>query len=129
MGFFVEWLSIVEKYHRHVLLGILGSLFLLDIITTTVALQQGDNEGNLFMISVVQSPILHLVIKIAIYILLFFAVERAYLVLIKREKREKRSALEKMCFQGIYAMVILALMYLISFYFYVVAHNTLVLSA
>ncbi len=34
-----------------------------------------------------------------------------------------------MCFQGIYAMVILALIYLISFYFYVVAHNTLVLSA
>jgi small-conductance mechanosensitive channel len=129
MGFFVEWLVIVEKYHRYVLLGILGSLFLFDIITTTVALQQGDNEGNLFMISLVQSPILHLVIKIAIYILLFFAVERAYLVLIKREKREKRSALEKMCFQGIYAMVILALIYLISFYFYVVAHNTLVLSA
>lgn len=129
MGFFTEWIAIVKKYHRHVLLGILGLLFVLDIITTTVALQQGSSEQNSFMIPLVQDPVLHLVIKIIIYVCLYFTVERAYQILIKRGTREKKSSFEKMCFQIIYALVLLSLMYLISFYLIVIVNNTLVISS
>jgi len=129
MGILAEGIITVKKYHRSVLLGTLGLLFILDIVTTTVALEQGNSEQNPFMIPFVQDPVLHLVIKVMIYIFLFVAVESAYHVLIRKESRKKRSSREIMFLQTIYALVILALVYLISFYLYVVAQNTLIISS
>lgn len=129
MGILADGIITVKKYHRYLLLGTLGLLFILDIVTTTVALEQGNSEQNPFMIPLVQDPVLHLVIKGMIYIFLFVAVERAYHVLIRKESRKKRSSREIMYLQTIYALVILALVYLISFYLYVVAQNTLIISS
>ena len=129
MGILADGIITVKKYHRAILLGTLGLLFILDIVTTTVALEQGNSEQNPFMISLVQDPVLHLAIKGMIYIFLFVAVERAYHVLIRKESRKKRSSREIMFLQTIYALVILALVYLISFYLYVVAQNTLIISS
>jgi hypothetical protein len=81
------------------------------------------------MIPFVQDPVLHLVIKVIAYIFLFITVERAYHVLIRIESRKKRSSWERMFLQTIYALVILALVYLISFYVYVVTQNTIVISS
>ena len=129
MGTLSEALVIVKKYHRPILLGFLGLLFILDIVTTTVALQRGISEQNQFMIPFVQDPVLHLAIKVIAYIFLFITVERAYHVLIRIESRKKRSSWERMFLQTIYALVILALVYLISFYVYVVAQNTMIISS
>jgi len=129
MGILSEAIIIVKKYHRHILLGSLGLLFVLDIVTTTVALQRGNSEQNLFMIPFVQDPVLHLAIKLVAYIFLFITVERAYHVLIRIESRKRKSAWERMFLQTIYALVILALVYLISFYVYVVAQNTIIISS
>jgi len=129
MGILAEGIITVKKYHRSVLLGTLGLLFILDIVTTTVALEQGNSEQNPFMIPFVQDPVLHLVIKVMIYIFLFVAVESAYHVLIRKESRKKRSSREIMFLHTIYVLVILALVYLISFYLYVVAQNTLIISS
>jgi hypothetical protein len=128
MGILSEALVIVKKYHRHILLGTLGLLFVLDIITTSIALTQGFSEQNPFMIPLVQDPVLHLAIKAVAYIFIFVAVERAYLILVRTESRKKRSSWETMFLQTIYALVILALVYLISFYLYVVAQNTMIIS-
>ena len=57
MGILSEALVIVKKYHRPILLGFLGLLFILDIVTTTVALQRGISEQNQFMIPFVQDPV------------------------------------------------------------------------
>ena len=89
MGILSEGIVIVKKYHRHILLGFLGLLFVLDIVTTTVALQRGNSEQNQFMIPFVQDPVLHLAIKVIAYIFLFITVERAYHVLIRIESRKK----------------------------------------
>ncbi len=56
MGILSEGIVIVKKYHRDILLGFLGLLFILDIVTTTVALQRGNSEQNPFMIPLVQAP-------------------------------------------------------------------------
>jgi hypothetical protein len=45
---------------------ILGSLFLLDIVTTEIILLMGGVELNLFMVAVVASPLVHLALKAAI---------------------------------------------------------------
>jgi len=129
MGILSDGVVIAKKYHRHFLLGFLGLLFILDIVTTTVALQRGNSEQNPFMIPLVQDPFLHLAIKVIAYIFLFVTVERAYHVLIRIESRKKRSSWERMFLQTIYALVILALVYLISFYVYVVAQNTMIISS
>jgi hypothetical protein len=129
MGILTEGIVFVQKYHRQILLGTLGLLFVLDIITTTIALAQGVSEQNPFMIPLVQNPVLHLAIKGAAYIFLFIAVERAYCILVRKESRKTRSSWERMFLQTIYALVILALVYLISFYLYVVAQNTLIISS
>jgi hypothetical protein len=129
MGLLSEGIVILKKYHRHILLGSLGLLFVLDIVTTTVALERGNSEQNPFMIPLVQDPVLHLAIKVVAYVFLFIAVERAYHVLIRIESRKKRSSWERMFLQTIYALVILALVYLISFYVYVVAQNSAIISS
>ena len=62
MEILADGIITVKKYHRYLLLGTLGLLFILDIVTTTVALEQGNSEQNPFMIPLVQDPFLHLLI-------------------------------------------------------------------
>ena len=74
-GVFPEYPSLDERTVRHIieLLCILGTLFLLDIVTTQVILWMGGVEQNPFMAGVVANPALHLGIKILILLLIFFA--------------------------------------------------------
>ena len=53
------------------LLLVLGTLFLLDIITTQIILRMGGIELNPFMAGIVTHPALHLVIKAAILLIIF----------------------------------------------------------
>jgi hypothetical protein len=61
-----------ETSHRIVvLLLILGTLFLLDIVTTQIILRMGGIEMNPLMAGIVANPPLHLGIKAAILLLIF----------------------------------------------------------
>ncbi len=53
------------------LLLILGTLFLLDIITTQITLRMGGVELNPFMAGIVANPVLHMGIKAAILLVIF----------------------------------------------------------
>ena len=50
---------------------ILGTLFLLDIVTTQIILRMGGLELNPFMVGIVANPALHLIIKAALLLLIF----------------------------------------------------------
>jgi cellulose synthase/poly-beta-1,6-N-acetylglucosamine synthase-like glycosyltransferase len=119
--------TIVKKYHRHVLWLILGLLFALDILTTTIGLQQGSFEKNQFMIPFVNNPLLHGIVKIIGYIFLFFVVESA-VFFIQEEKPEKKTFWIKLNLQTLYGMLLSILIYLIWFYLSVVVSNILVIS-
>jgi hypothetical protein len=80
------------------LLLILGTLFLLDIVTTRIILRMGGIELNPFMAEIVANPILHLVIKAAIFFLIFF-------VSIIAEQRVKGSS---MFFYGVLILMYIA---------------------
>nr|WP_321351205.1 DUF5658 family protein [uncultured Methanoregula sp.] len=54
--------------------AILGSLFILDILSTEIILRFGGVEQNPVMIGIVQWPLLHLAVKIALLVLVFFMV-------------------------------------------------------
>lgn len=56
--------------------GILAGLMLADVATTTTALQAGGSEMNGLMTWVVQDPLIHLVIKIALILVVIYILER-----------------------------------------------------
>lgn len=56
--------------------GILASLVLADVATTTMALQAGGSELNTIMTWVVQDPLIHLVVKISLVLMLVYLIER-----------------------------------------------------
>jgi hypothetical protein len=114
--------SFVKKYHRHILWIILGLLFGLDILTTSIGLQMGNVEKNPYMIPFVSNPGFHGIVKIIAYVFLFVVVEGA-VVFINERKPEKKPFWIKLNFQTLYGLIIFALMYLISVYVYVVASN------
>jgi hypothetical protein len=72
----------IRKYHRHFLWILLGILFILDIITTTIGIQAGGVELNPHMVDIVKDPVLHTIAKINAYILIL-AVYEGYLWFIK----------------------------------------------
>ncbi|MCK9593451.1 MAG: DUF5658 family protein [Methanoregula sp.] len=114
--------TIVKKYHRHILWLILGLLFGLDILTTSIGLQLGNFEINPFMIPFVTNPGLHGMVKITAYIFLFIVIEGAVLFINER-KPEKTPFWIKLNFQTLYGLIICSLMCLIWLYLYVVASN------
>jgi hypothetical protein len=65
----------VKKYHRHFFWILIAILFVLDIITTTIGLQVGFYEQTLFMIPFVGNPILHVIIKLIAFVILFVVLE------------------------------------------------------
>lgn len=83
---FWEYRPLGDSISRQIvqLLLILGTLFLLDIVTTEIILWMGGVELNPFMAGVVANPALHLGIKAAILFLIF-------LVSLIAEKRVKGS--------------------------------------
>jgi hypothetical protein len=72
-GTFTEYPPLDDRtvFRMIELLSILGTLFLLDIVTTQVILRMGGAELNPFMAGVVAYPALHLGIKAAILLLIF----------------------------------------------------------
>lgn len=114
--------SFVKKYHRHILWIILGLLFGLDILTTSIGLQLGNVEKNPYMIPFVTNPGFHGIVKIIAYIFLFVVVEGA-VVFIDERKPEKKPFWIKLNFQTLYGLIIFSLIYLIWLYVYVVAGN------
>jgi hypothetical protein len=119
--------TIVERYHRHILWVILAFLFALDIFTTTVSLHQGNLERNPFMIPFVNNPLVHGIVKICAYILLFTIFEKAVLF-IQEKQPGKKPFWIKLNFQALYGLIIFALIYLIWLYFYVLVNNILIIS-
>jgi hypothetical protein len=119
--------TIIKKYHRHVLWVLLGLLFGLDIITTSIDLHLGNFEKNPFMIPFVNNPFLHGIVKIIAYVILFVVVERA-VIFIHERKPEKTPFWIKLNFQTLYGLIIFALIYLIWVYLYVVISNILLIS-
>lgn len=120
-------LTRVQKYHRHALWLILGLLFGLDIITTTFSLQLGHAEQNPFMIPFVENPLLHGMVKIIAYTILFVVIERA-VIFIDEKRPEKKPFLIRLNFQVLYGIIIFSLVYLIWLYLYVVVSNIRLMS-
>ncbi len=114
--------TFVKKYHRHALWIILGFLFGLDIITTTFCLQLGGSEQNPLMIPFVDNPLLHGIVKIIAYVILFIVVERA-VIFIHERKPEKKPFFLRLNFQILYGIIIFVLVYLIWIYLNVVFSN------
>jgi len=115
--------TFVKKYHRHVLWLILGFLFGLDIITTTFCLQLGGSEQNPLMVPFVDNPLLHGIIKILAYVILFIVIERA-VIFIRERRPEKKPFSVRMNFQILYGIIIFTLVYLIWIYLNVILSNT-----
>jgi hypothetical protein len=114
--------SLVKKYHRHILWIVLGILFALDILTTSISIYLGNFEKNPFMVPFVTNPGLHGMVKIVAYLLLFVVIEGAVLF-IDGKKPEKTPVWIRLNFQTLYALILFALIYLIWLYVYVVANN------
>ena len=117
----------IKKYHRHALWIVLGFLFGLDIITTSISLHQGNSEQNPFMIPFVNNPLLHGTVKIFAYTILFIAVEQAVLFIHTRSP-ESTPFLTRLNFQTLYGIIVFILMYLIWLYLHVVANNIRLIS-
>ena len=115
-------LTFIKKYHRHVLWIMLGLLFALDILTTSIGLQLGNAEKNPLMIPFVTNPGLHGMVKIAAYVFLFVVVEGAVLFINER-KPEKTPFWIKLNFQTLYGVIIFVLASLVSLYVFVVVSN------
>ena len=125
-GFQTQY-TLVKKYHRHVLWLILGLLFALDILTTSMSLHLGNFEKNPFMVPFVNNPLLHGIVKMSAYVFLFFVIERA-VVFIQEKRPENKPFWIKLNFQTLYGLIIFVLIYLIWVYLYVVMSNILVIS-
>ena len=112
----------VKKYHRHILWIVLGILFALDILTTSISIYLGNFEQNPFMVPFVTNPGLHGMVKIVAYLFLFVVIEGAVLF-IDEKKPEKTPLWIKLNFQTLYGLILFALIYLIWLYIYVVSNN------
>ena len=119
--------ALIKKYHRHILWIILGVLFGLDILTTSISLYLGNFEQNPFMVPFVTNPGLHGMVKIVVYFFLFVVIEGA-VVFINEKKSEKTPFWGRLNFQTLYALILFALIYLIWVYVYVVANNIWLIS-
>ena len=119
--------TFVKKYHRHILWIILGILFALDILTTSISIHLGNFEKNPFMVPFAANPGLHGMVKIVLFLFLFVVIEGAVLF-IDGKKPEKTPVWIRLNFQTLYALILFALIYLIWLYVYVVANNIRLIS-
>jgi hypothetical protein len=112
----------IKIYHRYILWIVLGSLFALDIFTTSVSLHLGNIEKNPLMVPFVNNPFLHGFVKIIAYLFLFVAIEGAVLF-IQKKRPESKPFWIRMNFQTLYGIIIFILIFLIGAYLYVVTNN------
>jgi hypothetical protein len=120
--------TLLRTYHRPVLWLVLACLFGMDIITTTVSLELGYFEKNPLMIPFAASPLLHGLVKIGAYLLLFGVIEQA--VLFIREKRPENEPFPvRLHYQALYGLILFALLDLIGLYSWVLLHNLRVISS
>lgn len=120
--------SFLRNYHRPALWLVLACLFGLDIITTTISLDLGFFEKNPLMIPFAANPLLHGMVKIGAYLLLFGVIEQA--VLFIREKQpDNEPFFIRLHYRGLYGVILLALFSLAGFYAVVLAHNLRVIAA
>ena len=127
-GFLAWGYTGLSTYHRHVLWVILACLFGLDIITTTISLRLGNFEINPLMIPFADNPLLHGLVEIGAFMLLFIAIEKA--VLFIREKRPENEPFPiKLHYRTLYGLILCALISLIWLYSSVLLNNIQVISS
>jgi hypothetical protein len=80
---------VLRQYHRPLLWIVLACLFGLDIITTSVSLGLGYPEGTPLMVPFAADPLLHGLVKIGAYLLLFGVIEQAVFFIRDQRPAEK----------------------------------------
>ena len=119
--------SVLKKYHRWILWIILGLLYLFDIITTLIGVQNGGHEQSPLLLPYVDNPLFLLGIKIFIFFLLFIPLEAVIFLLNMIPYDENSSAIARL-FYGIfyyfpYGMCIFLIICVIVFYSIVQVNN------
>ena len=118
----------LTAWHRPVLWLVLACLFGLDIITTTVGLQLGYGESNPLMAAVVANPLLHGIVKIGAYLLLFGVIEQAVEFIHRQRPAEKPFPI-RINYICLYGVILVAMVSLIWLYTAVLVHNIGVIAA
>jgi hypothetical protein len=120
--------SLLKNYHRPVLWVVLACLFGLDIITTTVSLDLGYFEGNPLMVPFASDPLLHGLVKIGAYLLLFGVIEQA-VAFLSGGRPDGQPLLPQMHSAGLYGLIITAMVSLAGLYAAVLVHNIRMIAA
>lgn len=120
--------TLLRTCHRPALWLVLACLFGLDIITTTVSLDLGYFEKNPLMIPFAANPLLHGMVKIGAYLLLFGVIEQAVLF-IRKKQPHNEPFFVRLHYRGLYGVILAALCSLVWFYAMVLAHNIQVIAA
>jgi hypothetical protein len=121
--------SLIRTFHRPLLWVVLACLFGLDIITTSVSLELGYHEGNPLMVPFAADPILHGLVKIGAYLLLFGVIEQAVEFIRKKQpEAEQEPFWIRVNYLGLYGLIIAAQLWLIGLYSFVVINNIAILS-
>lgn len=123
----VEILSFLEKYHRWILWTVLGILFICDIITTTIGLQNGGTEQNQAMKPFVSDILQHSIIKILALVLSFVLIES--LIKFSEKMVEKdNSRFTDFVYMVFYGIIIIGLLSAVIFYLMTVLRNLRIIS-
>jgi hypothetical protein len=117
----------VIRWYRYALWIVLAFLFALDIVTTSVGLQQGYFEKNPFMVPVADNPLLHGIVKIGAFTFLVIVIETA-VRFIRDKKPEKEPFWIRVNYVTLYGLILFALLWLIGLYFFVLINNIAILS-
>jgi len=120
--------GLLRTYHRPLLWTALACLFGLDIITTTVSLDLGYLEKNPVMVPFASDPLLHGLVKIGAYLLLFFAVELG-VAFIRTQRPEEKPFPVRFNYACLYGVILAAIFSLLWLYTRVVVHNIRVIAA
>ncbi len=112
----------VKDYHRHLFWIVLACLFALDIVTTTVSLQAGNAERNPVMIPFAGNPVLHGLIKIGVFLLLFGVMEQA-VRFIRERPPESQAFWIHVNYRTLESLILFFQVSLIGLYLFVLAVN------
>jgi len=115
-------LSFIGTYHRQILWAVLGFLFILDIITTSVGLGLGGKEHTEFMIPFVGNPIVHFIVKGTAFVICWIVIE-ASLSWIDKNRNLAVSKRDKICYSISYAMIIAGLLYFVILFLMINLNN------
>ena len=127
-GFLSHGSVVLKQYHRPLLWIVIACLFGLDIITTTVSLDLGSFEGNPLMVPFAANPLLHGLVKIGAYLLLFGVIEQAVLF-IRDQRPEEKPFFLRMNYTGLYGLILVSMVSLVWLYAAVIVHNIRVIAA